>query len=90
MRFDLPGVDPKDIDVSVACNMLTVKASRQRDMGEEENGLKHQETSYGRFERSMMLPEGVKVEEIKANYRNGALELTMPACARGGRSQDTG
>jgi HSP20 family protein len=59
-------------------------------MGEEENGLKHQETSYCRFERSIMLPEGVKTEEIKANYRNGALELTMPACARGGRSQDTG
>src|SRR5438132_468441 len=60
MRFDLPGVDPKDIDVSVAGNTLTVKASRQRDMGEEENGLKHQERSYGRVERSMTLPEGVK------------------------------
>jgi HSP20 family protein len=78
MRFDLPGVDPKDIDVSVAGNTLTVKASRQRNMGEEENGLKHQQTSYGRFEHSMMLPEGVKAEEIKANYRNGVLELTMP------------
>jgi HSP20 family protein len=78
MRFDLPGVDPKDIDVSVVGNTLTVKASRQRDMGEEKNGLKHRETSYGRFERSMTLPEGVKTEEIKANYRNGVLELTMP------------
>jgi HSP20 family protein len=78
MRFDLPGVDPKDIDISVAGNTLTVKASRQRDMGEEENGLKHRETSYGRVERPMTLPEGVKAEEIKANYRNGVLELTMP------------
>ena len=78
MRLDLPGVDPKDIDVSIVGNTLTVKDSRQHDMGEEKNGLRHRETSYRRFERSMMLPEGVKVEEIKANYRNGVLELTMP------------
>jgi HSP20 family protein len=51
MRFDLPGVDPKDIEVSVAGDTLTVKASRQRDMGEENNGLEHRETSYGSFAR---------------------------------------
>jgi HSP20 family protein len=86
VRFDLPGVDPKDIDVSVAGNTLTVKASRQQDMAEEKNGLKHRETSYGRVERSMTLPEGGKAEEIKANYRNGVLELTIPVAPEvGGR-----
>jgi HSP20 family protein len=81
MRFDLPGVDPKDIDVSITGGTVTVKASRERRNTQANGGFEHGELSYGRFERSMTLPKGVKADEIKANYRNGVLELTAPVSA---------
>ncbi len=78
MRFDLPGVDPKDIDVSIAGDTVTVRASRERRSHEGDGQFKRTEVSYGRFERSMTLPEGVKIDGLKASYRNGVLELTAP------------
>jgi HSP20 family protein len=78
MRFDLPGVDPKDIDVSVAGNTVTIRASRERRSNQGDGHFKRTEVSYGRFERLMPLPEGVKAEQVKATYRNGVLELSAP------------
>jgi HSP20 family protein len=49
MRFDLPGVDPKDIDLSIAGNTVTVKASRERRSNEGDGHFKRTEVSYGRF-----------------------------------------
>src|SRR5690242_18055476 len=79
MRFDLPGVEPKDIDVSVAGDTLTIRASRERHSDERNQDFEMREASYGRFERSLTLPKGVKTDQIKASYQNGVLELTMPA-----------
>ena len=79
MRVDLPGVDPKDIDVSVAGDTLTIRASRERRKEEGSQVFQLGEVSYGRFERSIDLPDGVKSDQIKAKYQNGVLELTMPA-----------
>jgi HSP20 family molecular chaperone IbpA len=75
MRLDLPGVDSKDIDVSVVGDTLTVRASRER-RSDRESGTS--ETNYARFEHSVTLPMGVKGDEIKANYQNGVLELSVP------------
>jgi HSP20 family protein len=77
MRFDLPGVEPKEIDVSVAGNEVTVRASRRGRSAEQNQ--ESREVSYGRFERSVTLPKEVGVGEIKAPYQHGLLELTMPA-----------
>src|SRR5579885_502003 len=79
MRFDLPGVDPKDIEVLVAGDTLTIRASRERRNDERSRDFETREISYGRFERSMTLPKGVQADQIKANYRHGVLELTIPA-----------
>ncbi len=79
MRIDLPGIDPKDIDISVAGDTLTIRASRERHRDERNQELESSEISYGRFERSMTLPKGVQGDRIKATYRHGVLELTMPA-----------
>jgi len=78
MRFDLPGVDPKDIDISVVGNAVTVRASRERRSNHRDGAFKRTDVSYGRSERSMTLPEGVKADDLKAVYRNGVLELTAP------------
>jgi HSP20 family protein len=78
MRFDLPGVDPKDIDISIAGDTVTVRASRERRSNQGDGHLKRTEVSYGRFEQSMPLPEGVKADQLKATYCNGVLELSAP------------
>jgi HSP20 family protein len=85
VRVDLPGVDPKAIDVSVAGDTLTIRASREQHNDERKQGYELREVTYGGFERSIVLPEGVKSDQIKANYRNGVLELTMPAPQSTGR-----
>ena len=80
MRFDLPGVEPKDIDVSMAGDTLTVRAIRERRSDDSEDSGRR-ELSHARFEHSVTLPKGVKSDQIKANYQHGVLELTMPASA---------
>ena len=74
MRFDLPGVDPKDLDVHVEGDLLTIKAERKG----EEKGPEYRETFYGKFERAVTLPRGVKAENIAARYEHGVLELVVP------------
>jgi HSP20 family protein len=79
MRFELPGVEPKDIDISVAGDTLTIRASRERHGDERQHDFELREVSYGRFERSLTLPKGVDKDHIKASYQHGVLEVTMPA-----------
>jgi HSP20 family protein len=79
IRFDLPGAEPKDIDVSVAGDMLTVRASRERPSEGRSQDFEMHEVSYSRCERSLTLPKGVASDQIKASYQHGVLELTMPA-----------
>jgi HSP20 family protein len=74
VRVDLPGVDPKNLDVHVEGDLLTIKAERKA----EEKGPEYRETVYGKFERAVTLPHGVKAEKITARYENGVLELVVP------------
>jgi HSP20 family protein len=78
IRADLPGVDPKDVDVTVTGDQLTIRGTREQRVDEQSFSFIHREFSYGSFERTVRLPGGVKVEDVKASYRNGVLELTMP------------
>jgi len=79
VRADLPGIDPKDVEVTVTGNTLTIKGSREQKREEKGRDFIHRELSYGAFERSLTLPQWVKADAIKASYQNGVLELTMPA-----------
>lgn len=74
VRLDFPGVDPKDLDVHVEGDLLTIKAERKA----EEKGPEYWETFYGKFEREVTLPHGVKAEKITARYEHGVLELVVP------------
>ena len=77
LRYDLPGVDPKDVDVSLEGNVLTIRGERRAEHG----GEGYREVQYGRFERTLTMPEGLDPEKIKARYVNGVLEVTVPAPA---------
>ena len=78
VRVELPGFDPKDVDVKVASGVLTVKGSREEKHETKKRDFFHREFHYGSFERSITLPEGMKAEDLKANYHDGLLELTAP------------
>lgn len=81
IHADIPGVDPKDVDISVTGNVLTIKGERKSDVEEKKEGYIYHETSLGAFERTLTLPEGVDTAKIHASYRNGVVEITMPAKA---------
>ncbi|MGO9061131.1 MAG: Hsp20/alpha crystallin family protein [Candidatus Binataceae bacterium] len=78
VRADLPGIDPKDVEVSVTGETLTLRATRQAREENKGRDFRHREVSYGSFERTLTLPKGVKTEDIRAAYQNGVLELTIP------------
>ena len=78
VKADLPGIDPKDIEVEVEGNRLTLRGQRKAEHEGAENGYVHREVQYGSFVRSFPIPEGVKAEDIQAKYHNGVLELSIP------------
>ncbi len=79
VRAELPGVNPKDVDVNVTGNLLTIKGERRQDEETKREDYYMREISYGAFERTITLPEGVNADKIEASYKGGVLELTMPA-----------
>ena len=78
MKADLPGIDPKDVEVEVEGARLTLRGQRKAEHEGSEAGYVHREVQYGSFVRSFTIPEGVKAEDIHAKYQNGVLELSMP------------
>jgi HSP20 family molecular chaperone IbpA len=78
IKVDLPGVDPKDVHVKVYEGGLTVTGERKADKEVKEEGYYRKETTYGFFERHMSVPKGIKESEIKAEFNNGVLEISMP------------
>jgi HSP20 family protein len=80
VRADLPGIDPeKDVELTVADGMLHISAERREEEKTEEKGYMRQELRYGSFARTLALPKGVSGADIKASYRNGILEIRVPA-----------
>jgi HSP20 family protein len=78
VKADLPGIDPKEVEVTVEGNRLTLRGQRKTEQEGAEEGYFHRELQYGNFIRSFTIPEGVKVEDIQAKYHNGVLELSIP------------
>lgn len=75
---DVPGVDPKDIDITAENGVLTVRGERRSEKHETENGYERVERVSGAFLRRFTLPEGANTESIKAKQTNGVLEVTIP------------
>jgi HSP20 family protein len=79
IRAELPGIDPdQDIDISVAEGMLTISAERRQEERHEDKEGFRSEFRYGSFYRSLPLPANATAEDIKASYRDGVLEITVP------------
>ena len=78
VKADLPEVDPKDLDIRVENNILTIRGERKFQKQVNENNYLRVERSYGSFARSFSLANTVNSEAIKADYQNGVLTLNIP------------
>jgi HSP20 family protein len=78
VRADLPGVDPQHVEVSLDGDTLRISGERKVEEQKEEQGARYSEVRYGRFERTLTVPEGLDPEKITARYTNGVLEVTAP------------
>ena len=78
IKAELPGVDPKELDVTVTDRELVIKGERKAEKDEKEKDYTYREISYGSFERRFLIPEGVKTEDLKATFANGILEISVP------------
>jgi HSP20 family protein len=82
VRADLPGLTKDDINIAVADDAITIRGERRQEREESEEGFYRSERSYGSFYRQIPLPEGVSAEDAEATFRDGVLEITMPAPQR--------
>jgi HSP20 family protein len=75
---ELPGVKKEDVKVNITGDMLTVEGERKEEKEEKREGYYHSERNYGKFLRSIPLPEGAKADQAAAQFNNGILEITIP------------
>jgi HSP20 family protein len=78
IKAELPGIEAKDLDLTISDRELVIKGERKSEKGAEEKDYTYTEISYGSFERHLLLPEGAKTESLKAKFSNGVLEIEVP------------
>jgi HSP20 family protein len=78
IHADLPGVSDADVEVDVTDDGLVIQGERRREQTVEDSGIVRTERVYGRFYRLIPLPDDAKVEDARAEFRNGVLEITIP------------
>ncbi|KAH8093060.1 small heat shock protein [Cristinia sonorae] len=76
--FELPGLKKEDVNIDVHNNILTVSGESKISSERDENGYAVRERRFGKFSRSIPLPQGIKGEDIKASLENGVLSVTFP------------
>ena len=77
LKVEVPGLDPKDVDVQVENHTLTIKGERKFEKEEKEENFHRIERRYGSFVRSFTLPATVDTDNIKADYENGVLKVQL-------------
>jgi HSP20 family protein len=78
LKADLPGLSEDDVSIEVEDNMLTVSGERTAEQEQRERGWYRLERSFGRFSRSLTLPEGVDPDSVSASFDKGVLEIRIP------------
>jgi HSP20 family protein len=78
LSVEVPGVDEKDVTVSITGDLLTIKGERRAADQAKDQQYLHVERLYGQFERLIQLPMAVQADKVKASYRDGVLQVTLP------------
>ena len=79
---ELPGIDPKDVEISLDDNALTLRGEKRSERKEEDGGRRYTERSYGRFERTIPFGAEVDADRVEASCENGVLKVTLPKNAQ--------
>jgi HSP20 family protein len=77
LRIDVPGLDPKDVNVEISGNMLTIQGQREDEWTENERRVRRRERVSGSFARTITLPSYVDASKAEASYKNGTLTITI-------------
>lgn len=80
-KIDLPGLKKEDVKVEVADGYLAISGERKTESEEKKENVYRRERSYGSFYRAVPLPEGVKLDDVKATFADGVLEVSAPIAA---------
>lgn len=78
IQAEVPGIDPKDVEVQLHGNTLTIMGQKKEQEERAERHMHIREHRYGTFQRSMVLPDAANMENIKATSKHGVLTLTVP------------
>ncbi len=78
VKAEVPGMEAKDINISVTGDVLTIKGEKKAEREEKEENYHLVERSYGSFSRSLVLPAAVNLDQIEAKYDKGVLTVTCP------------
>ena len=78
LKLEVPGLEPKDLDVEVEADSITIKGERKSETKTEENGVTRTEFRYGSFHRIIPLPSRIENTNVTAEYKDGILNLTLP------------
>ena len=82
LESPIAGVKPEDLDISITAESVTVKGSRQKERKVKDEDYFYQETYWGRFSRSIILPQEVDAEKAEATIKNGVLSIRLPKLNR--------
>jgi HSP20 family protein len=82
ISMELPGVDPKDVRLSLENNVLTIRGEKRHQAEQKNERIHRFERTYGTFERTFVLPSTVDPEKIEARYENGVLLVSIPKAER--------
>ncbi len=80
-RLEVPGIDPKDVEVTLEGDTLTVSGERKEEKESEKGDYISRETTFGSFRRTVTLPYHVEKDKVKATYKNGIMTIAMPKSA---------
>ena len=78
VKAELPGLEAKDVNVSISGNVLTIKGEKKKEEEEKDEHHHFIERYYGSFQRSFQIPANVKAEKIEAAFDKGVLKVTLP------------
>ncbi len=84
---ELPGMDEKNIEVKIANGMLTIRGEKQEEKEEEKQDYYVRERSFGSFERTFPVPDGVDLDKVDASFKKGVLTVTLPKTAEAQKAE---